>query len=118
MGSRVEHESTGWYAVTLLFVSRVRGVPSLRPMCEERVVALQSDTREGVTRRVREYAKEEEHSYQNTYGEKVTWGYAGILRIEPIEEPTAGQVWEVASRYVRRGRSALRKLTRAASTHA
>lgn len=93
---------TRWYAVTLLFSSRIGGVESLRPLCEERVVLLESSNMARVRLLVSKYARGAQHAYQNAGGDLVEWRFKRIEKIDEIEGPPHNAPWEVASRFVRR----------------
>jgi hypothetical protein len=97
-----------WYAVTVLFCSYHGDVPSLRPLCEERVVLFRGGSEKVVRRAAIAYGKAEMHSYQNLYGELVEWKFIGIERVEILEPPRDANGWEVASRFVRRSARTLR----------
>jgi hypothetical protein len=96
-----------WYSATVLFESAVSGSPSLRPLCEERVVLVQAANEARARAVVMRYAKEEQHSYPNVYGQAVAWRFIEIEKVEEAEKPDSGP-WEVASRFVRRRRKSLR----------
>lgn len=101
-----------WFAVTLLFKSVIGGTPSLRPLCEERVVLFRGEDERGVLTAARRYAQDEEHFYDNSRRERVDWSFVRIERVEALEPPSNGQPWEIASRYVRRSLTRLRNKDR------
>ena len=100
---------TTWYAATLLFWSEVGDVPSLRPLCEERVVLLRAVTKAVAEANALRHGMEEAHSYKNARGDDVSWSFAGIEKLEELSGPPSSGVWEVSSRYVRRARARLPK---------
>lgn len=91
-----------WFAVTLLFMSRIKGALTLRPLCEERVVLIRSLSEPDARAKATRYAKMEAHSYQNVYGKTVSWHFVRIEKIERVDGPIDEKPWEVASRFVRR----------------
>jgi hypothetical protein len=99
---------TRWYAATLLFVSKIAEVESLRPLCEERVVLVRGTREKQVRAVLARYGREQDHAYKNDRGETVEWRYVDLAKLEPIEDPTREGVQEVASRFVRKRLSNLR----------
>jgi Domain of unknown function (DUF4288) len=104
-----------WYAATLLFWSEVGDVPSLRPLCEERVVLLRAATKAMAEANALRHGAAEAHSYKNARGENVNWSFAGIEKLEELSGPPSAGVWEVSSRYVRRARGRLPKGAKAST---
>ena len=90
-----------WYAVTILFESRVSGAVALRPLCEERVILLRSTSEANARLRAIQYGKVEEHQYLNHAGDRVRWSFRSVEKVEDIEPRPEGP-WVVASRFVRR----------------
>ena len=101
-----------WYAATLVFSSDVGDVPSLRPLCEERVVLFRAANEPLAAAAAGAYGSREAHSYRNTSGELVRWRFAGIDKIECLAGSPDQDGWEVASRFIRRSRQTLQKLER------
>lgn len=97
-----------WYAATLLFASKIAGVESLRPLCEERIVLVQGAREEQVRAMLARYGRDQEHAYENDRGETVEWRYVDLVKLEPIDDPTRDGVQEIASRFVRKGLRSLR----------
>jgi hypothetical protein len=98
-----------WYSVTLTFASRIGGVASLRPLCEERVVLFRARSEARARLLAVKYAGEAEHSYLNSRNERVEWRFAGIEQLTLLDAPPTERGWEVGSRFVRRRWSTLRK---------
>lgn len=98
-----------WFSVTLLFVSSVGNIRSLRPLCEERVVLFHARDEAATLDSARRFGESEAHSYKNSDGDAVEWKFLRIETIEALGVLPAEGGWEVASRYVRRSRGALRK---------
>ncbi|MBK9065280.1 MAG: DUF4288 domain-containing protein [Gemmatimonadetes bacterium] len=88
-----------WYSATLTFASRVGGIRSLRPLCEERVVLIRAPTESRARVLAAQYGHAEAHSYANARGEQVEWLFAKIDRPEQLEPLPAQGCWEVASRF-------------------
>lgn len=99
-----------WYAATLVFISDVGDVASIRPLCEERIVLFLSKNAARASAAAEAYGDNEVHSYRNTYGQLVRWRFAGIEKVERLQELPDSDGWEVASRFVRRSWRTLKKL--------
>src|SRR5690606_32190702 len=98
-----------WYSARLTFVSRIAGINSLRPLCEERVVLIRAPTESRARILATRYGHNEAHSYANARGEKVEWLFAKTEHLTELEPPPAHGGWEVASRFVRRRKRDLRE---------
>lgn len=105
-------QAATWYAATLVFSSHVGDLPSLRPLCEERVVLFRAANESLAAAAAAAYGSTQEHSYRNTYGELLRWRFAGVDKIECLPAPDEQNGWEVASRLIRRSRRTLQKLER------
>jgi hypothetical protein len=111
-GGGRRHQS--WFSVTLLFRSVVGDSPSLRPLCEERVVLFRVDTEGEARSAAISYARDAEHSYKKLHAEGVLWRFVRIERIEGLEGPKTNIGWEIAGRFVRRS---IRTLEERAGEH-
>lgn len=100
-----------WYSATLIFRSHIAGETSLRPLCEERVVLFNVSNEHEALITAERYGRGEAHSYANADGEKVSWQLAGIENVHALSAPSP-EGWEVATKFVRRSWSTLRKLVR------
>jgi hypothetical protein len=98
-----------WYATTLLFESKVGGIESIRPLCEERIVLFRGASDAAVVAMAQRYGKQEEHSYRNNKGDNVQWRFARVDRVEEVEDPAPRAGWEVGSRFVRRHRTKVQR---------
>ena len=98
-----------WFAVRLLLRSHIGGTPSLRPLCEERVVLFRGPDEATVRTMATAYARGEEHSYANVYGEHVEWRFVAIEQVDALDDADPGKGWEVASRFCRRSLRTLEK---------
>ncbi len=96
-----------WFAATLLFRSSVHGEPSLRPLCELRVVLFRDTDEERVRRKAQEYGLKQEHAYPNGQGQRVRWRYVRIEQVEEILDQQTDGGWEVSSKFVRRSLASL-----------
>ena len=89
-----------WFAVTLLFTSRIDRRVLARPLCEARTVLLRARST-NAARKAAAYARGEEFSYKNSRNETVSWRFERILDIEPAPQPNNGSAWEVSSSHFR-----------------
>lgn len=98
-----------WFAATVVFVGEIDGIPSLRPLCEERVALFRTCNESAARAAAHRYGEAQEHTYSNSAGEAVRWRFVGVEKIVELS-PVAEVGWEVASRYTRRSRRTLTAL--------
>lgn len=95
-----------WFATTLVFASEIAEIPSVRPLCEERVALFCAEDELAACAEARAYGEREQHSYLNSSGHRVNWRFVGIEKVVELL-PTSSAGWEVATRYTRRSRRTL-----------
>jgi hypothetical protein len=95
------------YVVTILLASRVGGVASLRPLCEERVVLVAAGNLAQASALARKYGRNQEHTYANGRGEDVEWRFVRVIKVEALEG-FDNSIQEVTSRFIRVSQRKLR----------
>lgn len=90
-----------WFATTLIFVSEIAEISSVRPLCEERVALFHVKDELTALAEAITYGEREQHSYLNAKGEPVRWRFVGVEKTVELL-PTSNRGWEVATRYTRR----------------
>lgn len=98
----------GWYAATLVFASKIGGIMSLRPLCEERVALFRARIDSEALRLAQKYGQAEQHSYRNARGEEVQWRFQKVEKIERLEAPVLENGREIYSQFTRRSLKRLR----------
>lgn len=99
-----------WFAVTMVFMSRIGKSRTLRPLCEERIVLFRADSKSEAGALGRKHGRSEEHSYEAVNGKRVTWSFIGIESIDDVTQHESNGPWEIGSRYVRRSLKRLKEL--------
>ncbi len=105
----MNNENSRWYALTLLFASRIGDSPSLRPLCEERVVLFRAKNELAARKAAASHAEAEGHSYKNSEKRDVKWYFVGVVKLEVLDEPARDEGWEVGSRFIRRSLRTIRQ---------
>lgn len=98
-----------WFATTLIFISEIAEIPSVRPLCEERVVLFCVKDESVALAEARSYGEREQHSYLNATNDRVRWRFVGVEKIVELL-PTSNIGWEVATRYTRRSWRTLKSI--------
>jgi len=76
-----------WYVTTLIICCRVENEGARLRTCDEQIRLLRASDSEMAYAKAVQLGKEEEVSYQNTYGQTVHWEFVGLVDLEelPIE---------------------------------
>lgn len=101
------HPAEKYFSVKLLFASKLP-TPSLRPLCEERIVVIRAPNETAASIAAERYGHAEQHEYTNQDGDLVAWTLIRVEAIVELGKPTLKEGWEVASRYTRRSVQTLR----------
>jgi len=91
------------YAAKLLFQYRVRvhGEDNKRRTCEERIINITAEDPEAALKKVKIYGKSEQHSYRNSYGNKVSFEFVGIMDMMHLgSEAQKEEVWYEIKEYL------------------
>jgi Domain of unknown function (DUF4288) len=73
------------YAGNLLFEYGVKEAPSLRPLCEKRIVVFQASGAREAIRRAKQHGKRGELSYRNADGQTVQIKFIGLIDVISLE---------------------------------
>ena len=98
-----------WYSARLAFECFVGGRPVKGPRSypfEERLVLFTGTSLNEVKQRARQYGVRSQHSYENAYGQTVSWKFVGVLDVMETVDPRPTNGAEIYSRFV--SRSALK----------
>ncbi|HEY3933137.1 MAG TPA: DUF4288 domain-containing protein [Gemmatimonadales bacterium] len=100
-----------WFSVIVVFESRVAGIIGVRPLCEERIVLFVAEDEPTAIAAARRYGVSAQHSYDNSARETVQWIFVGVSDANELEERDATIGWEVGSRFVRKHRRTVDRLS-------
>jgi hypothetical protein len=78
-------ESARMYAAVLLYVSSSSSA-GYDPLYEETVTLIRADSDKRAAERAREFAKAREGSFENEYGETITWSLKRLVDISEIAD--------------------------------
>ena len=87
-----------WYGVTLQFRCRVGDGVAGPWTCDEQIRVIRARDEETARRKAQELGKKEEHSYDNQFGELVSWECIALTNIYAIIEETIADGTEISSR--------------------
>jgi len=87
-----------WYGVTLLLLCRVNHDAIGPWTCDEQVHVIRAHDEETARQKAEQLGRQEEHSYNNTYGEIVSWEFIALTNIYEIDDETIVDGTEISSR--------------------
>ena len=91
-----------WYVATIMVRCRV-GAQQTGPWTVQEQIHLIEATDEDVAyQKALEFGKREEHSYENTYGENVSWEFIGLEDLEWTTEEPIQDGAEIRTRFLER----------------
>ena len=90
-----------WFAVRLLFRSRIDGKEIESPLCEESIRLVQASNEDEALSRAATLGQAEEHEYTNEAGETVSWKFDAVLEVQDLCESELREGMEVFSRLFR-----------------
>ena len=74
-----------WFIATLIIRSRVGNNSNEAQLCDEQVRLIKAPDEDTAYAKASELGKEEEVSYQNEYGQIVTWEFIGLADLEELD---------------------------------
>lgn len=87
-----------WYVATLIMRTVINARPSDTPACDEQVRVLRASSADEAYEKAVELGRMEEHAYENTYGETVSWEFAGLVDLDEISARVIRDGTEIKSR--------------------
>ncbi len=96
---RQEQLDEKWYGATLLLLCRVNHDAIGPWTCDEQVRVVRAYDEETARQKAEQLGKQEEHSYNNTYGEIVSWECIAVTNIYKIIEETIAAGTEISSHF-------------------
>lgn len=87
-----------WYGATLLLLCRVNHDAIGRWTCDEQVRVVRAHDEETARQKAEYLERKEEHSYNNVYGEVVSWEFIATTNIYDIDDETIADGTEISSR--------------------
>jgi hypothetical protein len=81
----MEKEGQQWYVVTIIIKSETESVSG--PFtCDEQIRMVSAQNIQDAFNKAIKFGEDEEVSYENADGEKVSWKFVGVESIEALEE--------------------------------
>jgi len=87
-----------WYVAKLLMQSRVAGDTIGPWTCDEQVRVLRSVDDDSAYQKAVRIGHDAEDSYQNTYGQTVTWEFVGVAELDELIDESIQDGTEITSR--------------------
>ena len=87
-----------WYVATVLMQCRVAGDHAGPWTCDEQVYVLRAPDDKAAYQKALKIGQHEEHSYQNTYDETVTWEFVGLVQLDELMDEAIEDGTEITSR--------------------
>ncbi len=87
-----------WYVATVLMQCRVAGDQIGPWTCDEQVHVLRAHDDKTAYQKALRIGQNAEHSYQNTYGETVTWEFVGLVQLDELMDESIEDGTEITSR--------------------
>src|SRR5260221_8327196 len=73
-----------WHIATLVVASKVEDGDDVQT-CDEQIRAIRAPNAEIAYEKALQIGKREEHSYQNMYGQTVTWAFVGLDDLDELD---------------------------------
>jgi hypothetical protein len=90
-----------WYVAELIVRCRAGKLSKRRTLYDRQIKVLRASTDEAAYERALVLGRAENHSYKNSAGEKVSWGFLGLGNLELLHEKTISDGTEIHSRLER-----------------
>lgn len=90
--------SEQWYVATLLMQIRVAGDQVGPFTCDEQIRLLRAMDESTAYLKAMEIGRNEEHAYQNMYGQTVTWKFVGLVWLDELMDQAIEDGVEIKSR--------------------
>ena len=94
--------AVAWYGVQIVYEAAVGGTPDRDPMREESIHIVLADSEDQARKRAEEIGRDNQHSYENADGERVTWRFVCVAQVQDLCEDRLTDGMEVFSRMGRR----------------
>lgn len=90
-----------WWCVTLLVKSIVKDEESGLWLCDEQVRVIKATDFNSAFEKSIILGKNQEHSYENIYGQTVKWEFIGLRELREIVDETIGDGTEIKSKLLK-----------------
>jgi len=90
-----------WYVATLLFECNIENRSERLPTCDEQLRLVSAEDNEEALQKSLLLGNQEEVSYENVYGDVVSWRFLGLVELEEIDADSIGDGTEIKSRLLR-----------------
>jgi hypothetical protein len=90
-----------WYVAEIIVRCEVGKLSKAKSLYDRQFKILRASTHEAAYHRALELGKQENHSYKNSSGEKVSWRFAGLGNLEELLDEALVDGTEIFSRLQR-----------------
>jgi len=90
-----------WWCATILMCSTVRDEEAGLLVCDEQIRVIKAVDFDAAFERAISVGKDQEHSYENMYGQVVKWEFLGLRELKEISDETIGDGTEITSKILK-----------------